>query len=220
MCEPAVRTTARTIGFIAENNGHIRALAKIPALLHVNRETREEALKRYQLCFSEICGGKPVYIDFSIDRLYMYTGETFRSFFVKESNGISNLALHMESKQFLSEARHLLVNCASTSLPKFLPEVGFKNLKVLVMHGEKRGDRAYGFDGDGWTLERQKQIRENYRPKGDTTATDFELVIFDRHYSYRRWTDEFFDNMVRLTHSLHLIIFLTVIDMRDSLINI
>ena len=140
MSEPEGPTGARTIGFIADNNGHILALAKVPTLLHVSGETRRETLKNYQLCFSEVYSGKPLYINFKIDRLFIYTIRTFRRFFVDDGN--LNNAWRMDAKK-LSNETPLLLNFSSSTIPEFVPNVGFKNLKTLVMPQGKGGTYSW-----------------------------------------------------------------------------
>jgi hypothetical protein len=124
MSELVVPTSARITSSIADNNGHVRAFVKV-STLHASRETRQEMLKHYQLCFDEICDGKPVYINFEIDRLYMYTADTFRRFIVR--NPIANIAIHIESKRLPDETRYLLINRSSPSLPNPSQKVDSKN---------------------------------------------------------------------------------------------
>jgi hypothetical protein len=197
ICEPEVPTSPRTIGFIASSqDDFVRAFAKIPTLLHTCGETREEALKHYKLCFSLICGGRPVYIDFEIDRLYMYTARTFRRFFAY-GHAVFDYKLNNESKIFQSKTRCLILNCASISLPQFLPDAGFRNLQTLVVAGGKR-------DGN-WSKNTQQMIKANYRPERDKDATEFEIVVLDQKLRYagkdkdRYWRycgKQFFENMV------------------------
>jgi hypothetical protein len=138
-----------------------------------------------------------VYIDFKIDRLYMYTAETFRQFSLKYDNGIANIAWYMDSKNFFKETRYLIINCASISLPKFPKETGFRNLNMLVMHGQKRGDR---WPNRGWTYVRQQEIKDNYRPEGDMSATEFDIMILREPVWEDRYDDDsylqYFANMV------------------------
>ena len=183
LAEPAVLKTPRVISFIAEKSGHVRAFAKVPTLLHASRESREEALKEYQLCFAEICGGRPVYINFQIDRLYMYTAETFRRFFLHKPAPM--VAWHAESNMLFSEARYMFLNCSFPSLPVFLPDFGFKKLKYLVLPTPKFGNLQEGLSHRElrwWTTERREAVKRSFLPQNDNIATEFKFLLT---YGYR-----------------------------------
>jgi 2EXR family len=180
LSEPEVPTTSRTIGFIADNKGYIRAFAKIPTLLHISHETREETRKDYQLSFPEVCGGRPVYINFKIDKLYMYTAETFHRFFLDAAT--YSVTWYIESKLLLDETRYLLINCSSPSLPDFRSEAGFKNLKYLIMPKEKEGNKStFWFHNTRvWDEKRVEEVKRSFLPekeRSEKVVADFEIVL-------------------------------------------
>ena len=136
ICEPEVPTSPRTIGFIASSqDDFVRAFAKIPTLLHTCGETREEALKHYKLCFSLVCGGRPVHIDFEIDRLYIYTARTFRRFFAY-GHTIFDYKLNNESKIFQSKTRCLILNCHRSRFLNFSRMLGLEISRRLLWQVE------------------------------------------------------------------------------------
>jgi hypothetical protein len=190
----AVPSSPRVIGFVADSDNHVRAFAKIPTLLHASHETREEALKDYKLCFSEICAGKPVYINFKIDRIYMYTAETFRRFFL--DNPISNIACHIESRLLFNEARYLFINCSSPSLPELPAHSRFRSLKLLVLPKWKYGNNQLARDWPCevrmWTSVRKEEIKRNFRPENGEAASEFEIVLTRDFSTF----DPYFKNMV------------------------
>jgi 2EXR family len=79
------RSGPRTIVIVAENDSNenniivhfqklsvlppVKAITKVPALLHTNVEAREVAAKPYELAFHANLNQRPVWFDFSIDHL-------------------------------------------------------------------------------------------------------------------------------------------------------
>jgi hypothetical protein len=60
---------------------HAKALADIPALLHVNKEARAVALKHYKLAFGTCLSGTGVYFNFSRDILHFDLFSTLQKFY-------------------------------------------------------------------------------------------------------------------------------------------
>lgn len=129
------RRLEQSVFIASSQDDFVRAFAKIPTLLHTCGERREEALKHYKLCFSLVCGGRPVHIDFEIDRLYIYTARTFRRFFAY-GHTIFDYKLNNESKIFQSKTRCLILNCHRSRYLNFSRMLGLEISRRLLWQVE------------------------------------------------------------------------------------
>ncbi|KAI9049772.1 hypothetical protein LZ554_005923 [Drepanopeziza brunnea f. sp. 'monogermtubi'] len=69
------------------------AFYKIPAVLHVNNESRTRMLQKNELAFSENLGGAPVYFNYSCDILVFETWVALRCFFTPEVENGARVSL-------------------------------------------------------------------------------------------------------------------------------
>ncbi|KAE9380687.1 hypothetical protein N431DRAFT_449445 [Stipitochalara longipes BDJ] len=106
--------------------------------------------------------------------------ETFRRFTLDEN--MLDEAWEVDFKTFFNETRHLLLNCSSPSLPELPPNMGFRNLKSLIMPLLKSGNSNWSqhYQVRPWSDERKDEVRLDFRPKNDETATAFEILIIGK----------------------------------------
>jgi hypothetical protein len=62
-------------------SGPIRAVAKPPAVLQTNSESRQLAMRFYELSFNSAIKGRPINIDYQVDALYMESWGVFNAFY-------------------------------------------------------------------------------------------------------------------------------------------
>ena len=83
-------------------------------------------------------------------------------------------------QDFFNETRVLLLNCSSHSLPELPQNMGFRNLESLVVPYLKHGNLDWGPPTDRfrhWSDVRKDEVKCNFRPDDDKTATIFEIII-------------------------------------------
>ncbi|EKD12725.1 uncharacterized protein L3040_006876 [Drepanopeziza brunnea f. sp. 'multigermtubi'] len=78
---------------VSAGKSRAKAFYKIPAVLHVNNESRTRMLKKNELAFSANLGGAPVYFNYSCDILVFETWVALRCFFTPEDENGARASL-------------------------------------------------------------------------------------------------------------------------------
>jgi hypothetical protein len=86
----------------------IRAVAKPPAVLQTNSESRQLAMRFYELSFNNAIKGRPISIDYQVDALYMESWDAFKAFY-KVARQFPNCAAAGEIRDMESRLRYLVL---------------------------------------------------------------------------------------------------------------
>lgn len=108
---------------------------KVPSVLHINQESRKEALKHYKLHFGAPSHAQRVYFNFSLDTLFIDSSfnrgveETEEVLYTPKSKGrLREIQYEYENLRYLAVSLKWLEDDFYTRLAKF------DNLQVLTLH--------------------------------------------------------------------------------------
>jgi hypothetical protein len=112
----------------------IRAVAKPPAVLQINSESRQLALRFYEVSFNNAIKGRPIGIDYQVDALYMESWGAFNSFY-RFARQVPNCAAAGEIRDMESRLRCLVLGNIKWH-DQLDPDrmLTLRNIEVLILH--------------------------------------------------------------------------------------
>lgn len=114
--------------------GRIRAAAKPPAILQTNSESRQLAMRFYELSFNSAIKGRPIDINYRVDALYMESWDTFKAFY-RVARQFPNCSTAGEVRDMESRLRCLFLSHL-TWYDQLDPDrmLTLRNIEALILH--------------------------------------------------------------------------------------